>query len=319
MTRSSISNGHRMPAPAHPTHRQAALPWHRPKSTEDDATADSAVKAIVAHRSYQEADRDVDFLSQDDTRGVRLQLDYLKAELLLKQHDVAHTIVIFGGTRVAEPKAARRAADECAATLTANPDDATWQRRLAIAQRVVANSRYYDLARAFGALVAESSSGGRAGKIMVMTGGGPGIMEAANRGAHDRDCSSIGLNITLPHEQYPNPYVSPELCFRFHYFAIRKLHFLLRARALVVFPGGYGTLDELFEVLNLVQTRKIAPLPVVLVGEAYWRRVFDPEVLVDEGMIDLEDRELFWFAETAEEIWTGILRWYEAAGAPLLG
>jgi uncharacterized protein (TIGR00730 family) len=240
-----------MPPVPHPTRRRTDLPWQKPKSTEDDASAAAAVQAIIAHGSYREADRDVEFLARDDMRGVRLQLDYLKAELLLNQHGVAHTIVVFGG-------------------------------------------------------------------IMVMTGGGPGIMEAANRGAHDRGARSIGLNITLPHEQYPNPYVSPELCFSFHYFAIRKLHFLKRARALVVFPGGYGTLDELFEVLNLVQTRKIAPLPVVLVGEAYWRRVLDPEFLVDEGMIDLEDRELFWFAETAEATWQGILRWYEAAGAPLL-
>jgi uncharacterized protein (TIGR00730 family) len=143
-------------------------------------------------------------------------------------------------------------------------------------------------------------------------------MEAANRGALDQGCESIGLNITLPHGQYPNPYVYPELCFSFHYFAIRKLHFLLRARALVVFPGGYGTMDELFEVLTLVQTGKIAPLPVVLVGEAYWRRAFNPDFLLDEGMIGPEDHDLFWFAETAEEAWDGILRWYEDAGAPLL-
>ncbi|HBK05209.1 MAG TPA: cytochrome D ubiquinol oxidase subunit II [Acetobacteraceae bacterium] len=318
MTLKAVSNGTQPPKPAHPTQREAALPWHRPKPTEDDPAAANALRAIVEHPSYREADRDVAFLNQDDTRGVRLQLDYLKAELLLKQHNVAHTIVVFGGTRVVEPDAAHRHAADLAAALAANPDDAGLRHRLAIAQRVIANSRYYDLARTFGALVAAAGSCGRGGRIMVMTGGGPGIMEAANRGAHDLGCGSIGLNIVLPHEQYPNPYVSPELCFSFHYFAIRKLHFLLRARALVVFPGGYGTLDELFEVLNLVQTRKIAPLPVVLVGEAYWRRVFDPDVLVEEGMIDLEDRELFWFAETAEEIWTGIVTWHEAAGVPLL-
>jgi len=152
----------------------------------------------------------------------------------------------------------------------------------------------------------------------VMTGGGPGIMEAANRGAHDAGAKSIGLNITLPREQYPNPYIAPELCFRFHYFAIRKLHFLMRARALVAFPGGYGTMDELFEVLTLAQTRRIKPVPVILVGESYWRRVFDPDYLVEEGMIDPEDRELFWFAESAQEVWKDILAWYEAAGDPLL-
>jgi uncharacterized protein (TIGR00730 family) len=318
VTRRTQGSDTPLPPPAHPTARRSALPWHQPKPPEDDANAADAVRAIVSHASYREADRDVDFLAQDDTRGVRLQLDYLKAELLLRQHKVAHTVVVFGGTRVAERKAARRRADAAAAAFAANPDDPLLVRHLAIARRVEANSRYYDIARTFGALVSEASPRARGGRILIMTGGGPGIMEAANRGAHDVSEGSIGLNITLPHEQYPNPYVSPELCFSFHYFAVRKLHFLLRARALVVFPGGYGTLDELFEVLNLVQTRKIAPLPVVLVGEAYWRRVFDPEVLVDEGMIDLEDRELFWFAETAEATWTGILRWYEAAGAPLL-
>jgi uncharacterized protein (TIGR00730 family) len=306
------------PPNPHPAGRRSALPWHQPKSVEDDATAVKAVRAIVRHASYREADRDVDFLAQDETRGVRLQLDYLKAELLLREHRVAHTVVVFGGTRVAEPRAARRRAEVAESALAARPGDADLARQLGIARRVEANSRYYDIARAFGGLVSQASPRARGGRIIVMTGGGPGIMEAANRGAHDLGCESIGLNITLPHEQYPNPYVSPELCFSFRYFAVRKLHFLLRARALVVFPGGYGTLDELFEVLNLVQTRKIAPLPVVLVGETYWRRVFDPDVLVDEGMIDLEDRELFWFAETAEQTWHGILRWYETAGAPLL-
>jgi uncharacterized protein (TIGR00730 family) len=143
-----------------------------------------------------------------------------------------------------------------------------------------------------------------------MTGGGPGIMEAANRGAYDVGAKSIGLNIRLPREQYPNPYITPELCFRFHYFALRKLHFLLRAKALVAFPGGYGTLDEMFEALTLVQTRTIKPVPVVLVGERYWRQVFNVDFLVDEGVIDPEDRELFWFAETAQEIWEGIQHWH---------
>jgi uncharacterized protein (TIGR00730 family) len=152
-----------------------------------------------------------------------------------------------------------------------------------------------------------------------MTGGGPGLMEAANRGAFDVGAKSVGLNIELPHEQYPNPYVTPDLCFRFHYFALRKLHFMLPARALVAFPGGYGTLDELFEVLTLAQTRKIKPIPVVLVGEDFWRRAVDIDFLVEEGVIDPEDRELFWYAETAQEIWDGIARWYDAFGEPLGG
>lgn len=144
------------------------------------------------------------------------------------------------------------------------------------------------------------------------------MMEAANRGVHDAGGKSIGLNITLPHEQYPNPYITPELCFQFHYFVLRKMHFMMRARALVAFPGGYGTLDELFETLTLIQTRKIKPVPVVLVGEAYWRKAFDVDFLVDEGTIDEEDRELFWYAETAEEIWQGLMLWYERNGGALI-
>ena len=144
------------------------------------------------------------------------------------------------------------------------------------------------------------------------------MMEAANRGAFDVNAKSIGLNINLPHEQYPNPYITPELCFRFHYFALRKLHFLLRTRALVAFPGGYGTFDELFETLTLIQTRKIKPVPIVLVGEEYWRQAFNVDFLVAEGVIDAEDRELFWFAENAQEIWDGILHWHEANNTPLV-
>ena len=174
------------------------------------------------------------------------------------------------------------------------------------------------MARRFGQIVGTAGEQAIGGRIMIMTGGGPGIMEAANRGAHDVGAESVGLNITLPREQYPNPYVTPELCFSFHYFAMRKLHFLMRARALVAFPGGYGTLDELFEVLSLAQTRKIAPVPVILIGESYWRRAFDPEFLVDEGVIEPEDRDLLWFAESAEDAWRDILDWYEAVGRPLI-
>ena len=304
------------PLPSHERHE--ALPGQRPKPGEENHGAPDAVQMILQSPSYREADQDVDFLHRDDTRGLRLQLDYLKAETLLEDHNVAHTIVVFGSTRIAEPDMARQAVEASAAALAANPGDPRLQRRLATARRLLAKSRHYETARQFGRLVGAAGPQARGGHIMVMTGGGPGIMEAANRGAHDAGAKSIGLNITLPREQYPNPYITPELCFGFHYFAIRKLHFLLRARALVAFPGGYGTMDELFEVLTLAQTRKISPVPVILVGEDYWRRVFDPDFLVDEGVIEPEDRELFWFAESAEDIWRDILRWYELKGEPLL-
>jgi hypothetical protein len=154
---------------------------------------------------------------------------------------------------------------------------------------------------------------------VIVTGGGPGIMEAANRGAFDAKALTVGLNITLPHEQYPNSYITPELCFQFHYFAIRKLHFLLRARAMVAFPGGFGTLDELFETLTLMQTRKIKPMPIILVGESFWRKAVNIDFLVEEGVIDPEDKDLFWYAETAEEVWGGIVEWYRKKGEPLIG
>lgn len=307
----------KIPGPAHPQQRREPLPWVEPKPAQDDPDAPRRLQAILESASYREADRDVDFLQHDDTRGLRLQLDYLKPEFLLEQHQIRHTIVVFGSTRITEPAAAQRRVDALRRALTEGPRDTDQQRRLAIAERVLAKSRYYEVAREFGRLVGEAGERAEGARAVVVTGGGPGVMEAANRGAYDVGAKSIGLNITLPHEQYPNPYVTPGLCFRFHYFALRKLHFLLRARALVAFPGGFGTFDELFETLTLVQTRKIRPLPVILVGEEYWRRAVDFDFLVAEGAIDAEDRELLWFAETAQEIWDGIVRWYQLAGEPL--
>jgi uncharacterized protein (TIGR00730 family) len=219
-------------------------------------------------RAYLPADRDVAFLNDDDTRGVRLQLEYLKAETLLRKHGVRDTILVMGSTR------ARR------------------------------TSPYYRIAREFGRLV------GRSRRAAIMTGGGPGIMEAANRGAFEAGGLSIGLNIQLPREQVPNRYITPELCLRFRYFALRKLHFLLRARAMVAFPGGFGTFDELFETLTLVQCGKLRPLPIVLVGERYWRRAVDFEFLVREGTIAARDRRLFAYADSAPDIWRLIRRGY---------
>ena len=302
-----MSNKHRIPAPAHPRERREALPWQQPKPAEEDPEALRRVQRILNSPSFRSADKDVDFLARDGVRGVRLQIDYLKPELLLKENEIAHTIVVFGSTRICEPAAARRKVDALRASVAADPDNAELPRRLAIAERIHAKSRYYEVAREFGRLVGAANNSARGPHTVVMTGGGPGMMEAANRGAFDAGAKSVGLNISLPHEQYPNPYVTPELCFTFHYFALRKLHFLLRAKALVAFPGGYGTFDELFEVLALIQARKIKPMPVVLVGEAFWRRAVDMDFLVDEGVIDPEDRDLFWYAETAQEIWSGIL------------
>jgi uncharacterized protein (TIGR00730 family) len=309
-----------IPTPPHPSQRREPLPWQQPKSIEEDSDAGKRIQAILESPSYREADEDVQFLQSDKARGLRLQLDYLKPQLLLDQHDIHQTIVVFGGTRIQEPAAATRKVAELRTALAADQTNSELAGRLQIAQRQLAKSHYYDVAREFGRLVSQNGKGPHnASTLVVVTGGGPGIMEAANRGAFDIGAKTIGLNIHLPHEQYPNPYITPDLCFRFHYFAIRKLHFLMRAKALVAFPGGYGTLDELFETLALVQTRTIKPVPVVLVGEGYWRQAFNVDFLVEEGVIDAEDRELFWFAETAQDIWDGIVRWYEDAGAPLFG
>jgi len=306
-----------IPPPVHPRERREPLPEQAPKPAEEDPHAPIHLRLVLESPSYRQADRDVAFLALDETRGVRLQIDYMKPELLLRRHGVEHTIVVFGSTRLREPEAARRRVAILRAEAEKHPGDADTARRLTAAERVLSRSHHYDTARELGRLIGSAGGGPTDSRVIVATGGGPGTMEAANRGAFDVGAESIGLNITLPHEQYPNPYVTPELCFRFHYFAIRKLHFLLRARALVAFPGGYGTLDELFETLTLIQTRTIRPVPVVLVGEAYWRRAIDVDFLVDEGTIDPEDRDLFWYAETAQEVWDGILRWHEANGTPL--
>ena len=306
-----------VPQPPHPQQRREPLPSQQPKHVAEDPEAARRLQAILQSPSYREADRDEDFLGLEANRGLRLQVDYLKPEQLLQQHGIQHTIVVFGSTRIAEPAAAERRLVAAQAALAADRGNTELQQRLLVAERILAKSRYYDVARELGRLVGNAGGGNTDDRVVIMTGGGPGMMEAANRGAADVTAHSVGLNITLPSEQYPNPYVTPELCFRFHYFALRKLHLLLRAKALVAFPGGYGTMDELFETLTLVQTRKIKPLPIVLVGQSFWRRAVDIDFLVEEGVIDPEDRELFWFAETAADIWNGIQHWHRMCGEPL--
>ena len=281
-----------------------------------DPAEERRLRSILSSPSYRAAEQDPDFLASPETRGLRLQMEYLKAELLLERHGVTDAIVVFGSTRILEPAMAREALEKARSAAAARPEDETARRRLAVAERLLEKSRYYDAAREFGARVGSSCVCGEGRRLAVVTGGGPGIMEAANRGAFDAGAETVGLNITLPHEQSPNPFITPELALRFRYFALRKMHFLMRARALVAFPGGYGTFDELFETLTLVQTNKIAPLPIILVGESFWRRAVDFDFLVSEGVIDGDDRERFRFAETAEQIWAEILRWRRALGDP---
>lgn len=285
--------------------------------SKTDHEQSPALARLLGSPTYRRADQDVDFLNARETRGVRLALEYQKVELGLLRCGVEGTIVVFGSTRIPEPEVAQRRVVQARQALEGAPGDPALQMALARAERLREKSRYYDEARALGRLVGESGAGPQDCRLVVMTGGGPGMMEAAHRGSTDVGARSVGLNIDLPHEQAPNPYITPELCFRFRYFAIRKLHFLLRARGLVAFPGGFGTLDELFETLTLIQTRKMAPVPVVLVGESFWRRAFDVDFLVEEGVISPEDRGLFCFAETGAEAWRAISAWYEDRGTSL--
>ncbi|GAA0545493.1 hypothetical protein FHS83_000641 [Rhizomicrobium palustre] len=307
----------KVPPVAHPTEREEPLPSQHPKPPAEDPLAPQRIKAILNSASARRADLDLDFIASAPLRGLRLQLDYLKPELCLTDAGINNSIVVFGSTRLCEPSAARRTVTTLKAALEDEPGDEDLKRRLSVAERILENSRYYDVAREFGRLVSETNKKPEGPHCTVVTGGGPGIMEAANRGAFDAGENSVGLNISLPHEQYPNPYITPGLCFNFHYFAMRKLHFMKRARALVACPGGFGTFDELFEALTLVQTRKIKPIPIVLVGEAYWKAAVNIDFLAAEGVIAPEDKNLFWYAETAEEIWNGILHWYDKSGKPL--
>ncbi len=265
--------------------------------------------------SYVKAYEDIDFLNRPDLRPVRLQLELLKPELTLMEHDINSTIVVFGGTRIIAPEIAQIQVDDLEKAVEKSPENTDLALRLKIARNILGKSKYYQEAREFGRLVSEYGQGGNGNEFVVVTGGGPGVMEAANRGAYEAGAKSIGLNITLPLEQAPNPYITPDLCFQFHYFAIRKMHFMLRAKALVAFPGGYGTMDELFEALTLVQTRKVDRLPIVLMGREFWNGIVDFERFVLEGTIDPEDIELFHYCETAKEAWEYILEYWKDQAA----
>lgn len=268
-------------------------------SAADDVA--HARKARMDSPSYELAYIDDDFLLRDDLRAVRLQLEWLKPDLILEEHQIESTVVIFGGARFQAPEQAELHLQTARTELRADPDSELLQKKVRIAENAWKNSHYYREARELAQAITQRSqrSGGR--EYVVATGGGPGVMEAANRGAADMGGKSIGFNIVLPFEQQPNPYITKELCFQFHYFAIRKMHFLKRAKGLAAFPGGFGTLDEFFETLTLIQTRKIESLPVVLIGKNYWQRLIDFEFLVEQGAITEEDLSLVHFVDTAHE------------------
>ena len=262
------------------TARQEAVVANAPTST-----------AQTEHPAYALAFQDRDFLLREELRPVRFQLELLKAELALSEANIESTFVFYGSARIPSPAAAE-------ALLAA----ATPETR-AVAERLAAKARYYDVARELAALVSGAVGADGRREFTVMSGGGPSIMEAANRGAHDVGAPTIGLNIVLPHEEVPNPYVTPGLSFQFHYFALRKMHFLMRARAVAVFPGGFGTFDEMFELLTLVQTGKIKPMPILLYGAEFWNKVVNFGALADEGVIARRDLALFHIVETAAEGW----------------
>jgi uncharacterized protein (TIGR00730 family) len=280
-----------------------------------DEAAKRNLEAILNSPSYVLAEQDVRLLAQRELRPVRLQLELLKPEMALHEHNIKSTIVVFGSTHIREQPELQKRVDTLRAALADNPDDAAIARRLARAERLLAKTPYYDAARAFARLVSENYQSTGSYQYVMITGGGPGIMEAANRGAFDVGSKSIGLNITLPTEQAPNPYITPDLCFQFHYFALRKMHFLMRAQALVVFPGGFGTLDELFDALTLRQTRRMQEIPIIMFGREYWRHVVNFQFLADEGVIEDEHLKLIQYADTPEEAWN-IITLFQREGLP---
>jgi uncharacterized protein (TIGR00730 family) len=280
----------------HLTEQRLADAWAELQSHSDQGSALEA-------DAYRLAFADPEFLLRRETRGIRFQLEMLKPDIDQAEQGIDSTIVVFGSARFLSPEKAQ--------TMLTQAQLVGEARALAVAERQVKNSHYYDQARLFARIVAgHSAHRRREERLFIATGGGPGIMEAANRGAHEMGALSVGLNIALAHEQYPNPYITPNLSFKFHYFALRKMHFMMRAKALVAFPGGFGTLDELFEVITLVQTRKAKPVPIVLFGSDYWKRLFNTDLLIEEGVIAVEDLELFTYVDDPADAWEVIRKFY---------
>ena len=272
------------------------------------AWVDLQAGAPSSHWLEPEANRlafaDPEFLLRRETRGIRFQLEMLKPDLAQAEAGIEHTVVVFGSARFID----RESAQERLNAALQNAD----AKSIAQAQAGVRNAEHYENARIFAQMVARSCDClPQHEKLFICTGGGPGIMEAANRGASEAGALSVALNIALPHEQIPNAYVTPGLSFKFHYFALRKMHFMMRAKALVAFPGGFGTLDELFEVVTLVQTRKSKPVPILLFGSDYWKRLLNMDLLVEEGMISADDLNLFSYVDTPEAAWQAICAFYQ--------
>jgi uncharacterized protein (TIGR00730 family) len=278
-----------------------------------DSIKDAALCVVSSQtksKSYRLAFDDPEFLLRDEMRAVRLQLEIMKPEIIQQELGINSTVVMFGGARIPDPETAAKRLQEEEMQANREPLSDMADMRVACAKSVLEKSHYYEEARELARRVTEHCLKDDSCDLVVTTGGGPGIMEAANRGAYEAGGKSIGLNIVLPHEQAPNEYITPELCFQFHYFAMRKMHFLMRAMALVAFPGGYGTMDELFETLTLIQTKKIKPLPVILFGKEFWNKAVNFDFLVTEGVIAPEDKNLFYSVEKADEAWKIIREFY---------
>lgn len=257
---------------------------------------------ILSSQSLVLAERDLELLARPELRPIRLQLEFLKPEMALAEHNVRSTVVVFGSTEIVERQAAELRLRDAQSAAERSPDDRGLAREVARCQQLLAKSHFYDEAREFGRIISSRMQTDEERHYVVVTGGGPGIMEAVNRGAYDVGAKSVGLNILLPSEQQPNPFITPELCFQFHYFALRKLHFLLRAKALVAFPGGFGTLDELFDALTLRQTRRMQEIPIIMYSQSYWERVLDLQFLANEGVIDEKDLSIVQYAETPQQV-----------------
>ncbi|MDO4583567.1 MAG: TIGR00730 family Rossman fold protein [Planctomycetia bacterium] len=266
---------------------------------------------LMSSPSFRLAYHDPDLMNQPELRSVRLMMEAIKPELIFDEMEIDSTIVVFGSARISDPETAKRHLDVAKMSLEERPRDRRRQKVVEHAESLLELSKYYVMTREFARLVSEECKQDARRNYVIVTGGGPGIMEAANRGAHDVNYPSIGLNIHLPREQQPNPYISPELCFQFHYFAIRKLHFLMRAKGLVVFPGGFGTFDELFEALTLRQTGRMQHIPIILFGKKdYWDKIINFQGLVDSGVIDAADLDLFFEADTPQQAWDFIKRFH---------
>ena len=271
--------------------------------SDDPELVRKNLELIISSNNYQLAHEDRELLNSDEMRGVRMLLEINKPEKILEEHDILSTIIVFGGASLTDKSSINNRLEQAKNSLTKDPSSSDLQREITRLKNLQSISHYYDSAREFAKIVSRQNQKEHCNSHVIVTGGGPGIMEAANRGAFDADCKSIGLNISLPNEQHPNAYITPGLCFKFNYFALRKFHFVMRSVAAVFFPGGFGTFDELFELLTLRQTGMKTQIPIILFGRDYWSKVINFQFLSDHGLISDDHMNLFQYADSASEAW----------------